>query len=634
MSPLNKSVSLIIAIFSILVYPPEPAGEITAKGPLRVHPANPRYFTDGTGNAVYLTGSHTWNNLKDMGKTDPPAHFDFDSYLDFLERLNHNFIRMWTWELSKYAYSDSFTFADPFPWQRTGPGTTLDGKPKFDLRQFNQAYFDRLRSRVIAARERGIYVSVMLFEGHGLHASRTPWCWDGHPFNAHNNLNGINGDPDGDGRGIETQTLEVPEITAVQETYVRKVIDTVNDLDNVLYEIVNESGAYSTGWQYHFIRFIHDYEKTKSGQHPVGMTFQYAREKEQRGTNANLFNSPADWISPNPDGGYRDNPPAADGSKVIISDTDHLWGIGGNRAWVWKSFCRGLNPIFMDPYSEVKKDDAGSEKRTVWTDHLSGSPELDPEWDPIRRNMGYTLGYAKRMNLVKSMPLNDLTSTKYCLANPGAEYLVYLPEGGSVTVDLSAAAGELSIEWLNPGTGEIIPGGTAKGGGQRELIAPFGDDAVLFLEAGSKIGSRRSGKYYTIPDRPYVVLKRGNVTTVIVNNEPVDDDILPGHRGGYSGVASLTHTERKENLFVPSYAGLNYEHIHDGTTQPRDILFEPRRAPMEIRCIDENTIELYQAPTPHWKLESWLKYELLNDGAIEMTLECIPRERTFKNNSF
>ena len=36
-----------------------------AKGPLRVHPDNPRYFTDGTRapdgslKAVYLTGSHT-----------------------------------------------------------------------------------------------------------------------------------------------------------------------------------------------------------------------------------------------------------------------------------------------------------------------------------------------------------------------------------------------------------------------------------------------------------------------------------------------------------------------------------------------------------------------------------------------
>ena len=31
--------------------------------------------------------------------------------------------------------------------------------------EFNQEYFDRLRSRVIAAGECGIYVSVMLFQG-------------------------------------------------------------------------------------------------------------------------------------------------------------------------------------------------------------------------------------------------------------------------------------------------------------------------------------------------------------------------------------------------------------------------------------------------------------------------------------
>ena len=44
-----------------------------AAGPLRVHPQNPRYFTDGTTNAdgslkaVFLTGSHTWSNLQDIG---------------------------------------------------------------------------------------------------------------------------------------------------------------------------------------------------------------------------------------------------------------------------------------------------------------------------------------------------------------------------------------------------------------------------------------------------------------------------------------------------------------------------------------------------------------------------------------
>ena len=65
----------------------------------------------------------------------------------------------------------TFGLVDPFPWQRTGPGLALDGKPKFDLNLFNQSYFDRLRSRVIAAGERGIYVSIMLFEGYGLRFS-------------------------------------------------------------------------------------------------------------------------------------------------------------------------------------------------------------------------------------------------------------------------------------------------------------------------------------------------------------------------------------------------------------------------------------------------------------------------------
>ena len=47
----------------------------------------------------------------------------------------------------------------PQPWPRTGPGTATDGKPKFDLVQFDDAYFDRLRERVIAAGERAASTS-------------------------------------------------------------------------------------------------------------------------------------------------------------------------------------------------------------------------------------------------------------------------------------------------------------------------------------------------------------------------------------------------------------------------------------------------------------------------------------------
>ncbi|MFB0502304.1 MAG: putative collagen-binding domain-containing protein, partial [Candidatus Bathyarchaeia archaeon] len=255
-----------------------------------------------------------------------------------------------------------------------------------------------------------------------------------------------------------------------------------NDLDNVLYEIANESGTYSTDWQYHMIRYIHEYEKGKPKKHPVGMTFQWARE--YRGTNKNLFNSPADWISPSPDDGYRDDPPAADGSKVILSDTDHLWGIGGNRAWVWKTFCRGMNPLFMDPYREVKKKETEGKEGVTWTDHLSEVDTLDPRWQPIRKNMGYTMAVAKRMNLAAMVPRSDLASTKYCLASPGVEYLIYLPEGGDAVVDLSHASGKLAVEWLDPSTGERRSGKPTAGGDRRELKSPFDGDAVLYVSSG------------------------------------------------------------------------------------------------------------------------------------------------------
>jgi hypothetical protein len=136
---------------------------------------------------------------------------------------------------------------------------------------------------------------------------------------------------------------------------------------------------------------------------------------------------------------------------------------------------------------------------------------------------------------------------------------------------------------------------------------------------------------YRVPEKPYVVLRRGDVEAVIVDNRAVDDAVLPGHRAGYSGVASLKHARRRENLFIPEAGGLNFEHVHDGTVQPRELLFGPRKAPMELRVVDPHTAELYQKASPHYALESCLRYQMLEDGTIEMALECIPRRATFKH---
>lgn len=86
---------------------PEPtSGGDVAPGPLVVSAADPRYFTVASDErkAVYLTGSHIWNNLHDgMGPgtacAGTPERFDFGAYLDLLRERGHNFIRLWRWEL-------------------------------------------------------------------------------------------------------------------------------------------------------------------------------------------------------------------------------------------------------------------------------------------------------------------------------------------------------------------------------------------------------------------------------------------------------------------------------------------------------------------------------------------------------
>jgi hypothetical protein len=399
-------------------------------GPLTVSAANPRYFTAASGTpadqrAVYLTGSHVWSNLHDG----------------------------------------------------MGPGRGCAETPE----RF----------------------------GWALHLSPAPDHVEGHPFHAANNVNGV-----GIGSILDYQVLPLdPRVQALQEAYIHKVVDTVGDLPNLLWEVANESsggGAVdpafaealglptaewgdSTAWQYWVIDTVKRHEQELGAdRHPIGMTMQFP-VPSQTEVNQPLLDSRAEWISPGfddeifADGGnpmapgsppsrWLEDPPAADGRKVVISDTDHYAPGHGDALWAWKSFLRGHHPILMD-FGIVGGVDP--------PDPSAGGPMSFAAFEAARWAMGDTRRFAERMRLIEMDPRDGLSSTGYVLANPGQEYLVLQPVATADPLTVTLAAGTYTVEWFGVDSRQAREAGevTLDHDGRLGFTPPFAEPepAVLYL---------------------------------------------------------------------------------------------------------------------------------------------------------
>lgn len=444
-------------------------------GLLRSNPLNPRYFADDSGKAVYLTGSHTWNNFITMALDATPKPMGFDWYLDFLCERHHNFIRLWTWNLLCAFTPESRTF--DCPWARTGPGLALDGRPRLDLTRFDDAWFTRLRRSVMQARERGIYVSVMLFEGWvvagGSKAPRHMHCFAGA-----NNINGIDLlANDRDGWLRDWVTLDNPAVTALQEAYVARVVDTLADLDNVLYEVCNEAGKLSHAWQEHIVCFIRDRQcATGALAQPVGVTAGNGVVNSEIFAGSADYIAPDGWAQPGKTNPYRDatatwgEAPDSVRSKVVLLDTDHIWGIGGSALWAWKAFLRGYGVLYMDPMTD-----------TPYRIFHDARWPTDSD-DHMRREMGVIRKWADRLDLNGMLPWNEVASTGYCLAQRGRRYVTLQPGDG--TFDLHAAPGAYMATWHAVNTGQTLsPQPTTISQSPCSLAPPLRGPAVVLLEA-------------------------------------------------------------------------------------------------------------------------------------------------------
>lgn len=190
---------------------------------------NPHYFSWHGEPAPLITSAEHYGALINTG-------FDYEQYLDMLAKYELNYTRIYP---GAYYEPDGMFIADNtlapqpehllLPWARSSEPGCGDGGNRFDLRCWNDAYFERLHAFLLAADRRGIAVEICYFN------CQYPENWPICPFNAANNIQGVGGYDFN-----EFQTTRHEDWLSLQKAYVRKITGEVNAYGNVILEICDE----------------------------------------------------------------------------------------------------------------------------------------------------------------------------------------------------------------------------------------------------------------------------------------------------------------------------------------------------------------------------------------------------------
>ena len=194
--------------------------------PLQLLPENPHYFSyQGKPTVIVGSGEH-YGALMNLD-------FDFENYLNAIHKDGLNTTRLFMgayYELPGAFGIEKNTLA-PKPDKLLLPWTKVNDK--FDLNNWNEAYFTRLAALMQQAQKLGIIVEITLFSSY----YGAGWAY--HPFNGNNNSN----DTPTNLVHSKVNTLENGNILVFQEKYVKKLVAVLNVFDNFYFEIQNEPWA-------------------------------------------------------------------------------------------------------------------------------------------------------------------------------------------------------------------------------------------------------------------------------------------------------------------------------------------------------------------------------------------------------
>ncbi|HUT94844.1 MAG TPA: putative collagen-binding domain-containing protein [Thermoguttaceae bacterium] len=409
-------------------------------------------------------------------------NFDQRGYVDALAARGINLLMIWAFkgtsaEIQQGDVRIGYDAPELWPW------TGSPDKRSVELREFDPAYFARLRELVSYAGSKQIVVLITVHDG---------WpktCFEGHPFNR-----ALGNGPLADRRDyvdLADYDREMPEQfdpgwnwreknQYFQERFCARLIAELTPCSNVLYEMFNEGEWYDRQkrdrHEQHFLAFF----RARCDNLLLSNSDHIASDDPHTDPKLDVVTlHPKDWVGHFPvfERGFRKMPPKPYLYSEPVPEFD------------------GETPSLDDV------------RRSVWETALAGAGwvnQNDPSfgWDSrttiaaqaAARDRAYNVaGHCARFfnqgeaRFWDMEPSGKLASTGVCLAHVGKEYVVYSASGGSLTVDLSAERNAtLEVRWYNPRNGQFQESPAVVGGNRAtRLTPPFRGDAVVHLRCAN-----------------------------------------------------------------------------------------------------------------------------------------------------
>lgn len=452
------------------------SGPATGSEPIRLLPENPRYLEFRGQPLLLVTSGEHYGSVLNLD-------FDFVPYLDELQSRGLNLTRTFAGTYREVPGSfniRSNTLAPrpgrfQAPWKRA----STEGQPeRFDLDAYDPAYFVRLKNFLTEADRRGIVVELVLF---------CPFyeevLWEVNPMNGRNNVQALPAIP-----REEVFALKHDRLTAIQMSFVRRVVEETNGFNNLYYEICNEPyfGGVTLDWQRAVARTIDEVERGLGRRHLIAQ---------------NIANDRAEVVDPDPlvsifNFHYAHPEAALDnlGLERVLGDDETGFDGTGDRpyrteAWLW--ILSGGGVFSHLDYSFTPDEEAGTAEVADPTPGGGGAT--------IRSQLALLRRMGEEVDLRRARPVpeaieGDPKARAAAFGTPGRHYLAYLsdtPMSGEVRLTLPP--GTYAARWIDPRDGsELATAEIESRGDPAGVAAPKADeDLVLVLrrrgeaEAGS-----------------------------------------------------------------------------------------------------------------------------------------------------